>query len=149
MILKKCSSTPATTRPRDRDNGGLRPWTRSTEDLVYVYILEAIENQKEGKEIKPEPKKLALPEELDQALKSDSSLKLAFQQLSRGKQIEYANHIGGKRNKTQLESNWLRKSIPLIMNGIAALMISIADHTHLILESSNEYSIVSPASSTS
>ena len=106
----------------DNKTKGQRQWRftaldQINEDLVYVYILEAIENQKEGKEIKPEPKKLALPEELDQALKSDSSLKLAFQQLSRGKQIEYANHIGeAKQDATRI--NWLRKSIPLIMNGI-------------------------------
>lgn len=101
---------------------GLRQWRFSTldeidEDLVYVYLLEAIENQKAGKEIKPEPKKLVLPDELEQALNTDSSLKLAFQQLSRGKQVEYANYIGdAKQDATRI--NRLRKSIPMIMNGI-------------------------------
>ena len=105
----------------EKKTKGLRQWRFVTvedldEDLVYAYVLEAIENQKAGKEIKPEPKKLELPDELDQALNTDPDLKLAFEQLSRGKQIEYAEHIGNaKQDATRM--NRLRKSIPLIMNG--------------------------------
>lgn len=101
---------------------GLRQWRFNEsdevdEDLVHAYILEAIENQKAGKEVKPEAKKLELPEELDQALKTNSDLKLAFEELTRGKQIEYAEHIGSaKQDATRI--NRLRKSIPMILNNV-------------------------------
>lgn len=86
------------------------------EDLIYTYILEAIENQKAGKEIKPEKKPLVIPEELREAMVSNADLKLAFDALTRGKQIEYADHIGNaKQDATRI--NRLRKSIPMILNG--------------------------------
>jgi uncharacterized protein YdeI (YjbR/CyaY-like superfamily) len=100
---------------------GMRQWRFVSmddinEELVYAYVLESIENAKAGKEIKPQKKALTIPEELDQALRSDSPLKLAYNSLSRGKQIEYADFIGtAKQDATRI--NRLRKSIPMIMNG--------------------------------
>lgn len=101
---------------------GLRQWRFNSvdeidEDLVYAYILEAIENQKLGKEIKPQRKPLIIPEKLNQALNTDENLKLAFDALSRGKQIEYADHIGSaKQDATRI--NRLRKCVPMILKGI-------------------------------
>ena len=100
---------------------GMRQWRFASiddidEDLVHAYVLESIENAKEGKEIKPQKKELNIPEELDQALRSDSPLNLAYKALSRGKQIEYAEFIGSaKQDATRI--NRLRKSIPMILNG--------------------------------
>ncbi|MEZ4721796.1 MAG: DUF1801 domain-containing protein [Flavobacteriales bacterium] len=100
---------------------GLRQWRFNSvyemdEDLIHAYILEAIENQKAGKEIKPQKKKLVIPEELSQALLSDRKLKLAFDALTQGKQIEYADYIGtAKLDDTRITR--LRKCLPLILNG--------------------------------
>lgn len=86
--------------------------------LVYDYALEAIENQKLGKEIKPErkTKSLNLPQELAAAFKDSSELKAAFKNLSPGKQREYADHIGSaKREATRISR--LEKCIPMIQTG--------------------------------
>ncbi len=87
--------------------------------LVFDYALEAIENQKLGKEIKPTPaskKKLIIPVELSNLLNENSVLKTAFYALTPGKQREYADHISGaKREATRL--NRLDKCIPLILAG--------------------------------
>ncbi|GAB5538231.1 MAG: YdeI family protein [Salibacteraceae bacterium] len=100
---------------------GLRQWRFSDvgevdEDLVYSYVLEAIENQKEGKEIKVAKKELVIPDELSQALDSDSNLKMAFEEFTYGKQREFADYIGSaKQDATRISR--LRKCIPMIMNG--------------------------------
>ncbi len=108
-------------KAQEEKTKGMRQWRFASvndidEDLVHAYVLESIENAKEGKEIKPQKKELNIPEELDQALRSDSPLNLAYNALSRGKQIEYAEFIGtAKQDATRI--NRLRKSIPMIMNG--------------------------------
>ena len=88
-------------------------------EIVRKYVLEAIQNQKEGKEIKADraEKELIIPAELDTAFKSDRSLKEHFEKLTPGKQREYANHISeAKREATR--SLRLEKAIPMIKNGI-------------------------------
>lgn len=84
--------------------------------LVKEYVLEAIENQKAGKEMKPQPKIVAVPDELKAALASDSALKSSFDSLTPGKQKEYSEHIGSaKQEKTRISR--LEKAIPLILEG--------------------------------
>ena len=87
--------------------------------IVLSYVKEAIENQKAGKEIKPERKKkddVELPVELQEVLDSNSDLKSAFERLTPYKQREYAEHIGSaKREATRLSR--LEKSIPMILQG--------------------------------
>lgn len=100
---------------------GLRQWRfTSMEEIdterIKEYVSEAIDNQLKGLEVKPEAKQVAMPAELDSALKGDSDLKAAFDQLTPGKRKEYAEHIGSaKQEKTRLSR--LEKSIPMIMSG--------------------------------
>lgn len=86
--------------------------------ILLPYIKEAIQNQKEGKEIKPvRVKTLVIPPELSHALKADKELEKSFNQLTPGKQREYADHISdAKREATRL--NRLEKITPMIKNGV-------------------------------
>lgn len=89
------------------------------ETIALDYILEAIQNSKEGKEIKPErnTKKVAIPEELEHAFKKTDELQNAFQKLTPSKQREYTEYIGGaKQEATRLRR--LEKCIPMIMEGV-------------------------------
>lgn len=86
--------------------------------LVMNYILEAIENQKEGREILPDRsnKTLEIPNELAVALKADKALQSAFDKLTAAKQREYADHISSaKQEKTRLSR--LEKASPMIKDG--------------------------------
>ena len=100
----------------------LRQWRFTTinemnADLILTYVNEAIQNQKLGKEIKPESSKnFKVPAELEDALNSDSSLKKAFNNLSFGKQKEYANSIAeAKQAATKIKR--IDKITPLISAG--------------------------------
>ena len=101
---------------------GMRQWRFEVlkeidEALVKSYIEEAIQNQKDGKEIKPEKKPLIIPDELNEALASDSQLSEAFEALSLSCKREYAEHIAeAKREETKLKR--LDKIIPMIMDKV-------------------------------
>ena len=86
-------------------------------DLIMQYAEEAIANQKAGKEMKAvKAKKVDIPAELVEALEKDSILKDKYEQLTPGKQREYAEHIGAaKQEATRI--NRLEKAIPLILEG--------------------------------
>ena len=87
------------------------------ESILKAYIDEAIQNQKEGKELKPEKKALVIPKELQTAFDADKSLKACFEKLSPGKQKDYANHIAeAKQEKTKQKR--LDKIIPMIKDGV-------------------------------
>ncbi|WP_299215474.1 DUF1801 domain-containing protein [uncultured Dokdonia sp.] len=101
--------------------------------ILKEYLLEAIQNAKDRKEIKPNrsKKKTIIPVELESAFKSYNneevytehsrstkaqSLKTAFEALSPSKQREYTEHIGGaKQEATRLRR--LEKCIPMILEG--------------------------------
>ncbi|MUP46439.1 hypothetical protein E0K83_11895 [Gramella sp. BOM4] len=86
--------------------------------VLLPYVKEAIQNQREGKEIKPVTnKKLLLPAELKAALDQDSNLKAAFMNLSPGKQREYAGYISEAKRESTKQSR-LEKIIPMINQGI-------------------------------
>lgn len=101
---------------------GLRHWRVKKGDVIQTeilknYTLEAIQNCKDGKEIKPEQKKLVLSEFLKTAFLSTPILKAHFKMLSPGKQKEYALYI----SEAKLEATKLRrleKIKPMIMNGV-------------------------------
>ena len=101
----------------------LRQWRFSSleeiqenQDLIHAYILEAIENQKDGKVLKPQKSKLEIPVLLENALKENATLKSRFNALTPYKQKEYAEHISSaKREATQLSR--LEKAIPMILEG--------------------------------
>ena len=71
--------------------------------LVLQYLLEAIEVEKAGLEIKPEKKQTVISALLQDALDKDNDLVAAFQQLTPYKQREYCEHIeSAKREETKL-----------------------------------------------
>jgi len=85
----------------------LRQWRFELSDtinraLVLEYIREAIENSLAGKEIKPQRKSLIIPPFFKKALDSNSEFAKAFNNLSPGKQREYAEYIHmAKRDATK------------------------------------------------
>lgn len=87
------------------------------EPLILTYLHEAIENEKQGKQLKSEVKgKLVIPAILDDALKNDT-LRQCFESLTPYKQNEYVEYITeAKQEKTKLSR--LEKIKPLIMQGV-------------------------------
>ncbi len=88
-------------------------------NAVLSYVKEAIENQKMGKEIKPEKKskKVSIPAILKTAMNTNSVLKDAFSLLTPGKQREYAEYIdSAKKEETKLSR--IEKIKPMIIKGI-------------------------------
>jgi uncharacterized protein YdeI (YjbR/CyaY-like superfamily) len=102
---------------------GLRQWRFMSfdeidVDLIRSYVLEAIDNQKKGLMIKVEKsRKLELPSLLETELDANASLKAAFNQLTFGRQKEFANYIQEAKQNTTKQRR-LEKIIPLILAGI-------------------------------
>lgn len=102
---------------------GMRQWRFSSEEdidpaLVTAYLEEAIQNQKDGKMIRPDkPKKeLVLPEELEQFLVGNDKLNTAFQEFTIGKRREFSEYIReAKRAATKVQR--LEKIRPMILRG--------------------------------
>lgn len=85
---------------------------------VLAYVKEAIENQRLGRELKPQrkTKPVTIPKELKIALSTNSELKKTFKQLSPSHQREYCDYITeAKRDDTKQRR--LEKIIPMIING--------------------------------
>ncbi len=102
---------------------GLRQWRiphgeKLNVKLLREYVLEAIENAKKGKEIKPEKKKiLEIPVELKAVLKSQKAANEKFQALTPFKQREYTEFVSdAKQAETRLRR--VEKIIPMIVKGI-------------------------------
>lgn len=99
---------------------GLRQWRFNSGDkidktLLLQYLEEAIENQKQGKQIKPAKKKpVKLPPELNDKFKEDSNLKKSFAKFTPGKQREFAEYISEAKRKDTKQKR-LAKIIPLIL----------------------------------
>ena len=87
--------------------------------LIKEYVLESIENFKNGNEIKPQRnnKDLEIPKELQTVLNTDNDLDTAFNKFTISKQREYANYIiEAKREATKQKR--LEKIIPMILSGL-------------------------------
>ncbi|MBW1295149.1 YdeI/OmpD-associated family protein [Aquimarina litoralis] len=103
---------------------GLRQWRFNTfeeidKEQILEYVLEAIQNQKEGKEITIErsSKDIEIPERLKVALEQNNDLKTCFHKLTPFKQKEYMEYIvTAKRDATK--DSRLNKIIPMILQGI-------------------------------
>ncbi|WP_299247736.1 DUF1801 domain-containing protein [uncultured Aquimarina sp.] len=102
---------------------GLRQWRFNTfeeidKELVLQYVQEAIQNQKDGKEIKIEKSKdIKIPEELQAVLVINSDLKACFEKLTPFKQKEYKEYIAtAKREATRISR--VKKITPMIMDGV-------------------------------
>ena len=88
-------------------------------ELIRNYVLEAIQNQREGKEIKADraEKTLDMPAELANAMSEDPELKESFEKLTPGKQREYATHISEAKREVTRQAR-LEKIVPMIRKGI-------------------------------
>lgn len=86
-------------------------------EVLRNYVLEAIQNQREGKEIKPERgKTVKVPTALLFVFKSNSALNQAFEKLTPGKQREFCKYITeAKREVTK--QNRIKKITPMILSG--------------------------------
>ncbi|PTT06376.1 hypothetical protein DBR27_08130 [Flavobacterium sp. HMWF030] len=84
---------------------------------VLEYILEAIENEKQGKIIKPTKKEAIVSELFQKELDQNSTLAEAFQKFSPYKQYEFLEYIEtAKQEKTKLSR--IEKVIPMILNNV-------------------------------
>lgn len=88
-------------------------------NAVLSYVKEAIENQKSGKEIKPDrsKKKTIIPTELQIELDKDSDYKNSFDKLTPGKQRDYCEHIASAKRDATKQSR-LEKIKPMILQGL-------------------------------
>ncbi|MFC4721038.1 YdeI family protein [Geojedonia litorea] len=88
-------------------------------DAVLAYVKEAIENQKLGKEIKPErkSKKVEVTKALKDKLDGNPVLFDAFKLLTPGKQREYCDYIESAKRDATKDSR-LEKITPMIIKGV-------------------------------
>ena len=100
----------------------LRQWRFTSkeevnETEVLAYILEAIENEKQGKIIKPSKKETIVSELLEKEMSQNKVLAEAFQKFSPYKQYEFLEYIEtAKQEKTKLSR--IEKVIPMILGNI-------------------------------
>jgi len=88
-------------------------------NIVLQYVKEAIENQKAGKEVKPDrsKKETIVPPELNVELKNSSDLAVAFKALTPSKQREYCDHVASAKQETTKQRR-LDKIKPMILDGV-------------------------------
>jgi len=87
------------------------------EKEVLEYILEAIENEKQGKIIKPSKKEAIVSELLQKEMDQNPALNEAFQKFSPYKQYEFLEYIEtAKQEKTKLTR--IEKVIPMILGNV-------------------------------
>lgn len=93
--------------------------TEIDKNIVLTYIKEAIENQKLGKEIKPErtKKETVIPEELKEVLINNKDLNTHFKTLSPYKQREYCEYIQSAKREATKQTR-IEKIKPMILKGI-------------------------------
>lgn len=100
----------------------MRQWRFSSlaeldKSLIKKYLQEAIQNQKEGRELVPERKEFFMSDELKKELLSNENLRNAFENLTEGKQKEYAEYIQSAKREETKQSR-IKKIIPMIEKGI-------------------------------
>ena len=104
---------------------GLRQWRFSSleeiielQHTITTYIEEAIENQKQGKEVKiSREKTIDIPELLQSSLDENDELSEKFEAFTFGKKKEFSQYINeAKREETKKKR--LEKIIPMILSGI-------------------------------
>jgi uncharacterized protein YdeI (YjbR/CyaY-like superfamily) len=100
----------------------LRQWRFTSkeevnEKEVLEYILEAIENEKQGKVIKPTKKETIVSELLEKEMSQNPALAKAFQAFSPYKQYEFLEYIEtAKQEKTKLSR--IEKIIPMVLGHV-------------------------------
>ena len=100
----------------------LRQWRFTSkeevnEKEVLDYILEVIENEKQGKIIKPAKKEAIISELLEKEMSQNPALAEAFHKFSPYKQYEFLEYIEtAKQEKTK--SSRIEKIIPMILENV-------------------------------
>lgn len=86
-------------------------------EIIKAYVLEAMQNVDEGKEIKPNrtKKELMIPELLQNALDANADFKTQFEKFTLSKKREYADYISEAKRETTKQKR-LEKIIPMIIN---------------------------------
>ena len=101
----------------------LRQWRFASVDeiddqLVLKYVTEAIQNQKEGKELKPDRNKpVIIPDELSTIFNEDRELESCFNRFTPGRQKEFMNYISEAKTKETRQAR-IQKIIPMILDNI-------------------------------
>lgn len=102
---------------------GMRHWKfQSLEEIdekeVLAYMIEALENQKKGLEVKAEKtKKVTIPKLLQAELAKNVTLKSSFNTFTPYKQKEFCEYIAeAKQEATKLRR--LEKILPMIEKGV-------------------------------
>lgn len=86
-------------------------------DTILIYLQEAIKNQEEGKDMKPDRNKpVDIPPELEKAFKEDPALKLSFDSLTLSKRREFAEYIN-QAKRTETRERRVEKILPMIRVG--------------------------------
>lgn len=87
-------------------------------EILRAYILEAVNNEKEGKRLKPASGEVVeIPPELEAVYSGNEELRIAFWDLSPGKRRDYCNYIS-EAKKTETRNRRLDKILPLIKEGM-------------------------------
>ncbi|KAF2341499.1 YdeI/OmpD-associated family protein [Flavobacterium tistrianum] len=100
----------------------LRQWRFSSKDeinevIILEYIKEAIENEKQGKVIKPTKKEAIVSELLNAEMAKNPDLKSAFEKFSPYKQYEFLEYIEtAKQEKTKISR--IEKVVPMILANV-------------------------------
>lgn len=109
---------------QDGKTKAMRQWRFQSADeinpgLVHEYVLEAIENQRQGLEMKPErrSKEVVLPDELKAAFADSGDLKANFEALTPFKQRELAEHVASAK-KAETRERRLLKVLDKIRQGV-------------------------------
>lgn len=86
--------------------------------LITEYVLESIQNYKDGKYLRPKRNKaLQIPERLKDLLKADEKTEKAFELLSLTQKREFAEYLSSAKKEVTVKKR-IEKIIPLIQNGI-------------------------------
>jgi uncharacterized protein YdeI (YjbR/CyaY-like superfamily) len=100
----------------------LRQWRFSLKRDIKVravkaYVNEAIELQRQGKELKPDrTRPVVVPAELKAAFAGNKRAKAAFEKLTKGRRREYADYIAEAKREATRQSR-VEKVIPMIVAG--------------------------------
>lgn len=85
---------------------------------VLAYVKESIQNQKLGRELKPErTETVVIPEVLKAILKNNKDFNASFKDLTPYKQKEYCEYIATAKREATVASR-LEKITPMILKGI-------------------------------
>lgn len=91
---------------------------KNNSEIIRSYIDEAIEYQKQGKEIKPKRNKiLIISDELLELFKTNKPLKYSYEALPLSKKREYSEYILTAKQEATKQKRLL-KIVPMIMEGI-------------------------------